>query len=128
MESKVINTWLLGRRHSCRRLFLSAIHLSTYFLSAGTRSRTDSIKARFDDYSRVAHSVFTVVRLADGATLDRACKLAGIAPASVTLTQKVGEKPPDDLPHDFRIISFDGLQITISERIDGERRVRGFAA
>ena len=72
--------------------------------------------------------VFTVVRLADGASLQRACELAGINTADVTLIQNVGEKAPEDLPNEFRIISFDGLQITISERIDGERRVRGFTA
>jgi hypothetical protein len=54
--------------------------------------------------------------------------LAGIAPSEVTLTQKLGQKLPNDLPENFRIISFDGLQITISEKLDGERRVRGFMA
>jgi hypothetical protein len=74
------------------------------------------------------NTVFTVVRLAYGATLEQACKLAGIEPTEVHLTQAVREKiETAKLPQDFRIISFDGNQITISERIDGERRVRGFA-
>jgi hypothetical protein len=77
----------------------------------------------------MAHeNVFTVVRLAPGATLDRACELAGIPVKDVHLTQTMNEKvAPDKLAGDFRVISFDGDQITISERIQGERRLRGFA-
>ena len=72
--------------------------------------------------------MFTIIRLADGADLKRACELAGIQPAEVSLTQQLREKmDTEHLPKDFRIISFDGNQITISERVDGERRVRGFA-
>jgi hypothetical protein len=72
--------------------------------------------------------VFTVVRLAPGATLQRACELAGIKPKDVHLTQTMNEKvAPDKLTGDFCVISFDGDQITISERIKGERRLRGFA-
>ena len=72
--------------------------------------------------------VFTIVRLAYGASFESACQLAGISPKEVNLTQAVGEKTETEkLPQDFRIISFDGNQITISERIDGECRVRGFA-
>lgn len=72
-------------------------------------------------------SIYTIVRLAYDATLDRACELAGINPTEVNLVQKAGEKSPTNLPADFRIISFDGVQVTISERINGERRARGFA-
>ncbi len=71
--------------------------------------------------------VYTVIRLAYDATLERACELAKINPSDVALVQKVGERAPADLPDDFRIVSFDGMQMTISERIDGERRARGFA-
>jgi|SRR5687767_6999743 len=72
--------------------------------------------------------MFTIIRLADGASQDQACKLAGIDPSEVNLTQKMGEKTnTEHLPADFRIISFDGQQITISERVAGERKVRGFA-
>ena len=72
--------------------------------------------------------VFTVVRLADGARLERACELAGIQPIHVDLIQSVAEKvSPRHLQSDFRVISFDGQQITISERIKGERAVKGFA-
>jgi hypothetical protein len=72
--------------------------------------------------------LYTIVRLSYDATLERACELAGIAVSAVNLTQRTGEKVDTAiLPANFRIISFDGTQITISERIDGERRVRGFA-
>lgn len=72
--------------------------------------------------------LFTVVRLGDGAKLERACELSGIRVADVDFTQSMGEKiAPEKLMGDFRVISFDGHQITISERIAGERRVRGFA-
>ena len=72
--------------------------------------------------------LFTVVRLAYQATLEHACQLAGVSPSAVNLIQRLGEKvETEQLPANFRIISFDGQQITISERIDGERRVRGFA-
>ena len=72
--------------------------------------------------------MFTVVRLADGAKLDRACELAGIQPIHVDLIQSMAEKvAPSSLQGDFRVISFDGQQITISERIKGERAVKGFA-
>jgi hypothetical protein len=71
---------------------------------------------------------FTVVRLADGACLEEACKLAGVAQREVRLKQTMREKIPAELlSGDYRVITFDGVQITISERIDGERRVRGFA-
>ena len=72
--------------------------------------------------------LFTVVRLGDGAKLERACELSGIQVSDVDFTQSMGEKiAPEKLMGDFRVISFDGNQITISERIAGERRVRGFA-
>jgi len=61
--------------------------------------------------------------------LERACKLAGIDPEGVDLTQTMHEKvEPRKLDGDFRVINFDGRQITISERINGERRLRGFLA
>jgi hypothetical protein len=72
--------------------------------------------------------VFTAVRLAEGASLAAACRLARVSEAEVDLTQSLNEKiAPDLLTEDFRVISFDGNQMTISERINGERRVRGFA-
>jgi hypothetical protein len=72
--------------------------------------------------------LFTVVRLGDGASLERACELSGVSVTEVDFTQSMGEKiAPEKLMGDFRVISFDGHQITISERIAGERRVRGFA-
>jgi hypothetical protein len=71
--------------------------------------------------------VFTIVRLAYDATFERACQLAGIEPGDVSITQRIGEKPFENLPPEFRIVSFDGEQITISERIGGERRTRGFS-
>jgi hypothetical protein len=71
--------------------------------------------------------IFTIVRLADTGTLDRACELAGINPSEVSLTQKAGEQATRTLTGDFRIISFDGRQITISESVKGERSTRGFA-
>jgi hypothetical protein len=77
--------------------------------------------------SSVEEGIYTIVRLADSGTLERACQLAGISPSDVTLTQKIGERTPQELSGDFRIISFDGGQITISESINGERRTRGFA-
>jgi hypothetical protein len=72
-------------------------------------------------------SIYTVVRLAYDATLARACELAGIDARNVNIVQKAGEKLPTNLSGDFRIVSFDGIQVTISERINGERRARGFA-
>ena len=69
---------------------------------------------------------YTVVRLAEGGTLERACELAKIKRGDVNLVQRIGERIPQDLRDEFRIISFDGRQMTISERVDGERRVRGF--
>ncbi len=72
--------------------------------------------------------LFTVVRLGEGAQMERACQLAGIAPSEVDFTQSMAEKiAPEKLNGDFRVISFDGHQITISERIHGERRLKGFA-
>jgi hypothetical protein len=71
--------------------------------------------------------IFTIIRLAYEATVERACELAGIGKGEVDLVQRVGEKAPANLPENFRIVSFDGAQMTISERINGERRVRGFA-
>ena len=71
---------------------------------------------------------FTVVRLADGASFEEACKLAGVALREVRLKQTMREKiPPELLSGNYRVITFDSVQITISERIAGERRVRGFA-
>ena len=70
--------------------------------------------------------IFTMVRLAYRATLQRACELAGINPSEVNAVHKIGDGIPKDLPENFRIISFDGEQVTISERIDGQRQTRGF--
>lgn len=70
--------------------------------------------------------VFTIVRLAYDATVEKACELASIPRSDVNLVQRIGERSPADVKDEFRIISFDGTQITISERINGERRVRGF--
>ncbi len=72
--------------------------------------------------------VYTVVRLAYHATVERACELAGIKVEDVDVIQRRGEIAPKELPENYRIVSFDTTQITISERIGGERRVRGFAA
>ncbi len=74
-----------------------------------------------------AEEIYTVVRLADDATVERACKLADIEVSDVDLVQRISEITPKNLPNSFRIVSFDGRQMTISERIQGERRVRGFA-
>ena len=72
--------------------------------------------------------MFTVVRLAYNASLEEACALAGITVSQVRLVQKAGEKIDlAKMPDDFRIISFDGHQMTISERVGGVRQVRGFA-
>jgi hypothetical protein len=72
-------------------------------------------------------SVYTIIRLAYDATVERACELAHLDKVEVALIQKVGERTPEKLPENYRIVSFDGAQMTISERINGERRVRGFA-
>ena len=74
-----------------------------------------------------ADRLYTIVKLAYDATLKQACDLAKIKPNQVDLIQRAGEKNPADLPADYRIVSFDGIQMTISERINGERSVRGFA-
>jgi hypothetical protein len=72
--------------------------------------------------------VFTVVRLAYHATVERACELAGIKVDDVDFIRRQGEIAPREPPENYRIVSFDATQITISERVNGERRVRGFAA
>ena len=72
-------------------------------------------------------TIHTIVRLGYDATIERACQLAGIDQSDVDIVQRLGEEVPKAMPGDFRIISFDGSQITISERINGERKTRGFA-
>ena len=61
------------------------------------------------------------------AARSNAPELAGISLSDVTIRQKMGEKTPQELSGAFRIIVFDGRQMTISESIAGERRTRGFA-
>ena len=72
-------------------------------------------------------TIHTIVRLGYDATIERACELARINQSEVNVVQRFGDEVPKAMSGDFRIISFDGYQITISERINGERKTRGFA-